>query len=101
MPGRVGSWHFWLWLMIGSGEGVSGAVNILACDEFHSGCAACVGLLVKLIDFASHVQGETTEGKLYVRYLEVAVSRLRMIWEDIRGRPLGWLTNHVLGLEMF
>ena len=35
--------------------------------------------------------------RLLARYVRVEVSRLRMIGEEMRGRPLGRLTYHVLG----
>jgi hypothetical protein len=35
--------------------------------------------------------------RLLARYSRVVVSRLRMIGEEMRGRPLGRLTYHVLG----
>ena len=34
---------------------------------------------------------------MLARYVRVVVSRLRMIGEEMRGRPLGRLTYHVLG----
>ena len=35
--------------------------------------------------------------RLLARYVRVVVSRLKMIGEEMRGRPLGRLTYHVLG----
>ena len=33
---------------------------------------------------------KTWRERLLVRYVRVVVSRLRMIGEEMRGRPLGW-----------
>ena len=35
--------------------------------------------------------------RLLAKYVRVVVSRLMMIGEEMRGRPLGRLTYHVLG----
>ena len=54
-----------------------------------------------IVDVASRFCGSSGERpwreRLLARYVSVVVSRLRMIGEEMRGRPLGRLTYHVLG----